>query len=363
MDPPDRCDSTTRHLMLLPSLACQARCSYCFGPNQGPVMRPEVFDAALDWISATTPPDQALEITFHGGEPLIAGTAWYRRNLPLLRRRLGDRLRLGIQSNLWLLDDETCELFREHRVSIGTSLDGPEAINDAQRGSGYFARTMAGIETARRHGLGAGVICTFTRRSAPHYREVFEFFAGQWLGFSVHAAVCGLDGARDDGLALTAQEKAGLFIELFDYYQANVTRARISTFNSMARSISAGHGGLCTFTDCLGGYLTLAPDGGIFSCNRFAHHPEWRLGWVQQGPALEELGCSPAWQTLRRRELAVHEDCGDCAHFAYCRGGCAYNAIAAAPGVAARGGGNPAGPASPTHPRCRERNTLGTRES
>ena len=135
----------------------------------------------------------------------------------------------------------------------------------------------------------------------------------------------------DDGLALTPQEKADLFIDLFDTYQANVTRTRISTFDSMARSISAGHGGLCTFTDCLGGYLTLAPDGGVFSCNRFAPHSEWRLGWVQEGPILEELAHSPAWQTLRERELTVQKDCGDCAHFVYCRGGCAYNALAAQP--------------------------------
>lgn len=326
----DNRDYAPRHLMLLPSLACQARCSYCFGPNRGPVMRDDIFDAALNWIAATTPTDQSLELTFHGGEPLLAGHAWYHRNLPRLHQRFGDGLRLGIQSNLWLLDDEFCELFREHRVSIGTSLDGPEAINDAQRGAGYFAHTMAGIETARRHGLSPGVICTFTRRSAPHYQEIFDFFAEQGLGFSVHAMVCGLDGAQDDGLALTAEEKGDLLVALFDCYLANVTRARIGTFDSMARSISAGHGGLCTFTDCLGGYLTVAPDGGIFSCNRFAHHPEWRLGWVHEQPGLDTLTEGPVWQALRARELSVAEDCGDCAHFAYCRGGCAYNAFAAA---------------------------------
>ncbi len=118
-------------------------------------MQPEIFDAALDWITATTPPDKSLELTFHGGEPLIAGHAWYRSNLPLLRNHFGDRLNLGIQSNLWLLDDDYCDLFREYRVAIGTSLDGPESITDAQRGTGYFARAMAGIETARRHGLGS----------------------------------------------------------------------------------------------------------------------------------------------------------------------------------------------------------------
>ena len=279
------------------------------------------FDAG-PW-SGSQPPrpaGHALELTFHGGEPLIAGPAWYRRNLPRLVGRFGKRLKLGIQSNLWLLDDATCELFREYGVSVGTSLDGPEAINDAQRGAGYFARTMAGIETARRHGLTPGVICTFTRLSAPHYREIFDFFAGQGLGFSVHAAVNGLGHGSDDGLTLTAQEEADLFIALFDTYQVNITRMRIPTFDSMARGIAAGQGGLCTFGDCLGGYLTIAPDGGIFSCNRFAHHPEWRLGWVQEQPSLNDLGGSPTWQKLRERELTVAGDCGDCSHFAYCRG-------------------------------------------
>jgi hypothetical protein len=41
-----------RRLMLLPSLACQASCAYCFGPNRGPVMLPGVFEAAADWIAA-----------------------------------------------------------------------------------------------------------------------------------------------------------------------------------------------------------------------------------------------------------------------------------------------------------------------
>lgn len=325
----NRSDSSPRHLMLLPSLACQAQCRYCFGPNRGPVMQAEIFDAALDWITATTPVDKSLELTFHGGEPLIAGHAWYRRNLPLLSQRFGDRLKLGIQSNLWLLDEPYSDLFREYKVSIGTSLDGPEAINDGQRGMGYFARTMAGIAAARRYGLGVGAICTFTRLSAPFYREVFDFFAAEGLGFSVHEAVDPL-GRATDGLSLSSEEHADLFVRLFDHYMDNVTRIRISTFDRMARSISAGHGGLCTFSDCLGGYLTLAPDGGIFSCNRFAHHSEWRLGWVQERPSLDDLAASPIWTRLRARELSMQMECGDCAHFAYCRGGCAYNAFVGA---------------------------------
>ena len=110
-------------------------------------MPAQVFDAALDWISAATSPDETPEITFHGGEPLLAGIEWYRRVLPLVRERLPDA-RLALQSNLWLLDDELCRLFAEYGVSLGTSLDGPRPINDRQRGRGSYRRTMAGIAAA-----------------------------------------------------------------------------------------------------------------------------------------------------------------------------------------------------------------------
>lgn len=155
----------SRHLMLVPSLACPASCVYCFGPHEGgPPMRRETVKAVVRWQNALDG-NEPLEITFHGGEPLVPGADFYRMALLLLREGLAPRqVRFGMQSNLWLLTDELCELFREHDVSLGTSLDGPEPINDAQRGEGYFRRTMAGMERARAHGLGVGCICTFTAR-------------------------------------------------------------------------------------------------------------------------------------------------------------------------------------------------------
>lgn len=325
-EPYNPAGQNSRHLMLLPSLACQAGCAYCFGPNQGPIMPPDVFDATLDWIAASTRTGERIDLTFHGGEPLIAGQRWYERNLPILRARFGDRVKLHAQSNLWLLDDTYCAVLKEHGVSLGTSLDGPEHINDRQRGQGYFARTMTGIETAGRFGLSPGVICTFTRRSVPHYREIFDFFVAEYLPFSIHAAVRSLNSDHRDDLALSVEEYADLLIALFDLYLDNITQTRISTFDSMARGISAGRGALCTFGDCLGGYLTIGPDGSIYSCNRFAHHPDHRLGSVLEMPTLETLAQSPAWLHQRERELTVHQDCGDCPHFIYCKGGCPYSA-------------------------------------
>jgi uncharacterized protein len=314
--------------MLVPSLACQASCAYCFGPNQGPTMPLSVFDATVDWLGRISPPGTSVEVTFHGGEPLLAGAAWYERNLAVLRARFGPDLKVGIQSNLWLLDDEYCALFGQYGVSIGTSLDGPAAINDAQRGEGYFARTMAGIDAARRHGLPVGLICTFTARSAPHYREVFEFFADQQLAFSIHGAVWGLGNPPRSELHLPPADAGQLFVALFDHYVDHMTRVRIPFFDAVLRGLSARGGALCTFDDCLGRHLAVTPSGEIYPCSRFVHHAEWTLGSVLDQPDLETLARSPAWQRLDQRRRVVLEDCAGCPHFPHCQGGCAYQAAA-----------------------------------
>jgi uncharacterized protein len=291
-------------------------------------MRQETVEAVVRWQN-TLGDKETLEITFHGGEPLVPGVQFYRMALPLLRDGLAlRRVRFAMQSNLWLLTDGLCDLFREYGVSLGTSLDGPEPINDAQRGQGYFSRTMAGIERARAHGLDVGCICTFTAQSAPHAQDIFDFFVREGMGFSIHAALPPL-GYSGNGWMLSPEAHGQLLVDMLDRYLANSDKICISTLDAMCRSISAGHGGICTFGDCLGEYLAVAPDGDIYSCQRFIGMTEYRLGNVHDGPTMETLAALHAWRMFKARQDRIAEACGDCAHLSFCRGGCPYNALVA----------------------------------
>jgi uncharacterized protein len=350
----------SKHLMLVPSLACPASCAYCFGPHKGNgTMSRQTLESAVEWQrvlesggrdghangagddrtdddhagGGARPRDDAIEVTFHGGEPLVPGAAWYREALPLLRDGLAPcKVRFAIQSNLWLLTDELCELFGEHGVSIGTSLDGPEEINDAQRGRGYFARTMAGIERAWAHGLDVGAICTFTAPTVKRADEVFDFFVGAGIRFTIHAALPSLRYPDADGWSIAAEAHGDLLVHLLDRYLDDLTRTRIGTLDSMARSVSVGRGGICTFGECLGEYLAVGPDGSIFPCQRFAGMSEYAIGDVARRPTWAELQASPVWRAFAERQERVGEACGECAHFAYCKGGCPYNALVAGRG-------------------------------
>jgi uncharacterized protein len=325
-------NTDTKHLMLVPSMDCPASCAYCFGPHTGSSrMGADTVEAVIRWQQAIDQ-DSRLEITFHGGEPLVPGFPFYQMALPRLQSGLAARqVRFAMQSNLWLLTDELANLLKTHNVAIGTSLDGPEEINDTQRGGGYFRRTMAGIERARAHGLDIGCICTFTHQSLPHMDEILDFFISEGLNFTLHAALPGLNAKKhptNGRWSLSSDEHGDLLVQMLDLYLAHTDRVRIGTLDSLCRSVAAGHGGICTFGDCLGGYLAVDPDGRIYPCQRFAGNPNFALGSVHEDPSIETLSASPTWKRFQARHEHINETCGDCNYLDLCRGGCPYNALA-----------------------------------
>ena len=285
-------------------------------------------ECALDLVEriALETGQQKVKITFHGGEPLVAGHNIWRQALDGLQQRFGrGGYEVALQSNLWLLDDEFCHLFQEHRLDIGTSLDGPEDITDYQRGKGYFARTMQGIRWARSRGMSVGCIATFTPWSARRWREVFDFFLDQRLNFSIHGSVppMGFCGSRH---SITPDQYGTLLQELLDYYVAHRREISVSSLDQMCRSVGCGEGKVCTFRDCLGMFLAIDPDGDIYSCQRFCGRTDHRLGTLADQPDLAELMASPVAQRMAKRQQMVRSTCGGCCHMKICRGGCFYNA-------------------------------------
>lgn len=332
------------NLMLIPSASCPAHCEYCFGPRgESPVMSEDILKKAVSLLyhSLEKAIPQTIDIVFHGGEPLTVGYKFYVMALPLIRKAFPNHsLKLSVQSNLWLLDRKMCDLFADHGVLLGTSLDGPKQITDNQRGPGYFERTMEGIGLARRRGLGVGCICTFTAQSASRFDEIMDFFEEEALEFSFHASVQPLTYQHFDygnptppsRWTLTPEGFGNLLVNISDRYINSLQKNRIRTIDFMARGISTGSGILCTFRECLGNHLAVGPDGGIYPCQRFTGNQAFRLGLVQEAMEIDSLKDSKPWQLLRRREENIKEECGDCQHYSYCRGGCPYNALAAGNG-------------------------------
>ena len=289
-------------------------------------MSSATLESTLDFVESIAR-NKKTQVTFHGGEPLVAGHALFRQALEGLRSRLGRECRLSVQSNLWLLDDAFCEMFAEYGVGLGTSLDGPRDITNLQRGHGYFERTMAGIQRAHAHGLSVGCIATVTPATASRWREVLEFFRAERMDFSMHAAVPPLF-KPDSPFSLSPGDYADLLRGLLDAYVQVRHDLRVGSLDEMCQGVAASEGKGCIFRDCFGMFLAIDPAGDIFPCQRFCSLSEHRLGTVLERPSLNELLSSPAAQRWRHREQILREACKGCEHFDYCKGGCPYNALA-----------------------------------
>lgn len=319
---------TPFHIMIIPTLGCPSSCKYCWSSEEGsPVMNLDTINAAISWISGFR--DDPVTITFHGGEPLLAGADFYREALPLIAKGLEkNRPSFAIQSNLWRMTDELAEIFAEYKIPIGSSIDGPAKITDLQRGDGYFARTMAGYEIAKKHGLDVRFICTFTNQSVKAKDEIVRFFSEKGLTLKLHPALPSLRSENPEQWALSPQEYGELLVYLLDYSLDNPQDLEIMNIHDLCRCVFTRRGSVCTFADCMANTYAIGPDGSIYPCYRFVGMDAWVMGSVYENPGISDLELSDGWKKMHQFRDFVDSSCDSCSHIRYCRGGCPYNAIA-----------------------------------
>ena len=321
------------HVMIIPTLGCPSKCSYCWSSEVGsPRMTIETVGEIVEWLRDFR--DDPVTFTFHGGEPLLAGADYYRAALPMLKRELEHLSpNFALQTNLWLLTPELAEVLAEHEIPIGSSLDGPQELNDLQRSSGYYERTIAGYDLAKKHGLQVQFICTFTSYSVQFKEEIFNFFRENGLVLKLHPALPSLRSDQPDRWALPPEEYGELLVYLLDKYLENMDRIEVRNINDYARCVFTGRGTVCTFVDCMENTFAVGPDGSIYPCYRFVGMPEYVMGNVRDRPSQADLAASPAGVRMRQFKEYVDVNCKGCKHLRYCRGGCPYNAIAPTDGI------------------------------
>jgi uncharacterized protein len=287
----------------------------------------ETIKDVVEWLKNFR--EDRVTFTFHGGEPLLAGADFYRKALPLLSEGLSHlKPEFAIQTNLWKLTPELAQIFAEYNVPIGSSIDGPQELNDLQRGNGYYEKTMRGYEIAKAHGLNVRFICTFTSYSVKFREDIFNYFLENDLTLKLHPALPSLRNENPKQWALDPEEYGDLLVYLLDKYLEHLGEIEVMNINDLCRCVFTRRGSVCTFVDCMGNTFAVGPDGSIYPCYRFVGMPEYIMGNVKDHPSKEDLAQSNAGKLMQQFKEYVDRECKDCPHIKYCRGGCPYNAIA-----------------------------------
>ncbi|MDL4814586.1 FxsB family cyclophane-forming radical SAM/SPASM peptide maturase [Actinomadura opuntiae] len=175
---------------------CNLACDYCYMyemADQGWRRQPRRMSRQVVAWAAQRIAEHAranllpeVEVVLHGGEPLLAGAEHLRYAIETIRAAGGSDVRVGfgVQTNGVLLDEMFLDLFAEHGVSVGVSVDGDEEGHDLHRrranGRGSYQDVRTGLERLtgpRYRHLFGGLLSTIELRNDPiaTYEALLEF--------------------------------------------------------------------------------------------------------------------------------------------------------------------------------------------
>jgi uncharacterized protein len=148
-------------------VACNIQCQYCYqNPQRDAGNVPRAYD--IEAMKAATEREGG-PFTMFGGEALLVPEADLEELWRWGLERWGSN---GMQTNGVLINDEHIRMFREYKVHVGISVDGPGELNDSRwagtldRTREATAKTEANIDRLCAEGMPPSLIVTLHRGNA-----------------------------------------------------------------------------------------------------------------------------------------------------------------------------------------------------
>jgi uncharacterized protein len=274
-----------------------------------------------------------LQLTLHGGEPLLAGPELITHVVTAVRDAVdpGVRVDVSVQTNAVRLDADYLRLFAELEVGVGVSLDGPAQAHDRHRryanGRGSHAAVAAALDRLvsgpYRH-LFNGLLCAIDVRNDPiaTYETLLKYEPpavdlllphGNWTS-----------PPPDRRADSTATPYADWLIAVFDrWYRAPRQETRIRLFGEIIRLLCGG----TSTTELVGlspvGVVVVETDGSIEQSDtlKSAYPGAPRTGLNVAGHSFDAALLLPSIVARQIGESALSAECQMCRIRRVCGGG------------------------------------------
>lgn len=278
-------------LYLILTKACNFRCRQCFQVErhlehppgklkQKKVMTEEVARLAIDSFARhiAESEDAALEpqIQFYGGEPLL-NQKTLRYAVSYIHElqsegRLPEDLRLVIVTNGSLVTESIARYLAENKVSVGLSVDGPQAENDEFRltanGQGTYNTIKRALRLLQKHGASVTLSVTVNPNIVGKLPAIIrwakEEMGVESIGFNpIGGKSFGYTGTHMTRAAYDQMLAVGL-VDAFrtarkiDLYEDRVGRKVSDFINESFRAVDCG---------AVGNQLVAFPDGSLGFCH------------------------------------------------------------------------------------------------
>lgn len=320
---------------------CNINCSYCYVYNMGDrgwaAMPKQISRQTIQAVGAALKRQLSAQrrpfaVVFHGGEPLLLGSANLKYLVAALRSALSEKCPLSVQTNGILISDEVLDICSEARVTLSVSVDGPPKIHDRNRvghtGDGTYGKVLTGLQRLRSHPnanfLFTGLLAVIDPSSDP--AEIYGFFK------SLDAP--SVDFIYRDGnhsrlprgkQSLRSIEYGQWMARLVDVYFADPCPIRIRIIDDMVKLLLGGSGtkdgvGITDY-----GVLIIDTDGSITKNDTlkssFDGADRFPQRWSVHSHDIVDVLSSREFAEYHRGQRPTSATCQSCPELKVCGGG------------------------------------------
>lgn len=316
--------------------ACNLGCQYCFYTDEMTLRTTAVFSSMSDKTSdqlidqvmqfAT----QQITFAFQGGEPLLAGLAYFQHFINQVKKKKGTRqIQYTIQTNATLLSEAWTDFFKQQHFLVGISLDGTQEIHDTfrldQAKKPTFDQVIKGIALCQQAEVEFNILTVLTHQSARAIDSILDFYEQQ--NWHYHQFIPCLDPLYQPRgqqvYSLSSDDYTYYLIHAFErWYQQALTGhpPYNRQFENILRIILGMMPEACgMFGQCMNQYVIEA-DGSVYPCD-FYVLDEFKLGNITT-QSFEQINQKRKEIGFIEQSMQIDPTCRQCRYNALCRGGC-----------------------------------------
>lgn len=318
------------------SSLCNLACSYCFYADVS-AHRECASMGIMDQTTVKALVDQALDFPceqvnfcFQGGEPMMAGLAYFQNFISYVQsRKTTKTITYALQTNATMIDDDWIALFKENHFLVGVSLDGflenHNRYRKDRKGKGTFKTVIHVIKKLEKAQIDYNILTVLTHELSKKPVELFQFYEKHHFQY-IQLIPClpTLEGnPRLDRQRLTPKDFYSFYQKFFDCWEASYQKGRylsVTLFDNLIPMYlnvlpqQCGMLGRCQMQFVVEG------NGNVYPCD-FYVLDDYCCGNIKEDRLIDMLGSVQAQRFIQE----VHPQskfCPNCEFRGMCFGNC-----------------------------------------
>jgi len=319
------------------SSLCNLRCTYCFYHDVSNrrlsksfgIMNEETMMNLIE--KAFLEAKKAVIFAFQGGEPTLAGLAYFEKFVELVSTFNQHHIQVNyaIQTNGTLLDDEFVMFFKKHNFLVGISIDGYETLHDIHRfdhqHKGTYQKVIEGVQLLKKYDVEFNVLTVVNKETVKYGTEIYEHykkFDFKYIQFIPAIAPFGED--QNNHFLAVDSKSYGVFLdEVYKKWQDDVLHGEkisIRFFDNLVMMAMGFKAQACEQQGKCALNLVIESNGNVYPCD-FYVLDQWLIGNINEH-SFKDIINHEKTQLFIESSMKKTDQCLSCKYYPLCLGGC-----------------------------------------